>query len=857
MASNQIERSHEISRDYILRDARSFSAKARDWIVKPANFRNVMFAYAGICVLLPLLIIPTLPIMFMVVLWHGKHVLGLSLPLRYPAWTKHPDPSLKDQRVKETPKANGIYFLGNERRGTTIEGGDEIWISDSDTRTHRLVMGATGSGKTYTLLSWMLNPLCFGSGFTYCDGKASNDLWFKVFAMASMVWREDDVRVVNYMMGGADPFDRKRKNFARKSNTMNPFGKANHDTINQILGSIMQKAGGDGATWQSKAINMMNSVTQSSCYLRSIGEIQVSVKTLRENMALQNIMDTVKRTDLPASAVEPLRQYLSVGVPGFNWDAMRAGKPQAQTVLDQHGYLTGQFTRTLGMLGDTYGHIFNDPLPEVDMLDVVLNNRICVVMIPTLEKSPEEAANLGKIVVASAKQMMGINLGDAVEGTIEEAVENRATNYHRPYEIVLDELGYYFADGIDLMFAQARSLMLALTASGQDFQAMAKSNREQVDSMIANTHLKVALKIEDPKETFEVFEKSAGEAAVAQTRGFDEDGSGLSADTAAGIESRRRLTLDEVRNFDPGSGAILYRNKLIRSDMLNMFTDFKLDPKQHVRINTMLPINQPEIGSIAAKCRTEKISRTSQMRVILKSGKPPVYPYCGSMSVAEAVRSAASRIPVTMPAAERGIVLFMAAKRALDAQKTVLESEGDSAGEYVETLPSSVTDDPLSFLDDPPITISNSDDSMKKKVNTPLQIDDEVFGDDAVAAVDDGSGDDHDLHDKADKPVAVAPADAPADALDDEEFGIIPGEQPASVDLKPKTRAMLRVLAQEVSGEPLTESEVDREVNSVRNIVDSVCSFEAADIGRDKSPTALDAFEDLSSTFDSMQDMLK
>ena len=41
----------------------------------------------------------------------------------------------------------GIFYLGNERSDLFGGKGEEAWISDSDARTHMLLMGTTGSGK--------------------------------------------------------------------------------------------------------------------------------------------------------------------------------------------------------------------------------------------------------------------------------------------------------------------------------------------------------------------------------------------------------------------------------------------------------------------------------------------------------------------------------------------------------------------------------------------------------------------------------------------------------------------------------------------------------------------------------------
>ena len=43
-------------------------------------------------------------------------------------------------------------------------------------RTHVLIFGSTGSGKTEALISLAYNALVQGSGFIYVDGKGDNSL---------------------------------------------------------------------------------------------------------------------------------------------------------------------------------------------------------------------------------------------------------------------------------------------------------------------------------------------------------------------------------------------------------------------------------------------------------------------------------------------------------------------------------------------------------------------------------------------------------------------------------------------------------------------------------------------------------
>src|SRR3546814_11728707 len=98
---------------------------------------------------------------------------------------------------------------------------------------------------------------------------------------------------------------------------------------------------------------------------------------------------------MPQQVRKSIKSYLS-SLPGFQEDK---GYKQSQTTLDQHGYLEMQFTKILGSLVDAYGYIFHTPYGAVDMHDVVLGRRILVIMLPALEKSGDEIANLRKNVL--------------------------------------------------------------------------------------------------------------------------------------------------------------------------------------------------------------------------------------------------------------------------------------------------------------------------------------------------------------------------------------------------------------------------------------------------------------------------
>ena len=112
-------------------------------------------------------------------------------------------------------------------------------------RTHALIFGSTGSGKTVALTSISYNALVQGSGFIYVDGKGDNSLYANLFSMVRYMGREDDMLLINFMTGARDIIGPQEK---RISNTMNPFATGSSGMLSNLIAGMMESggSGGDG-----------------------------------------------------------------------------------------------------------------------------------------------------------------------------------------------------------------------------------------------------------------------------------------------------------------------------------------------------------------------------------------------------------------------------------------------------------------------------------------------------------------------------------------------------------------------------------------------------------------------------------
>jgi intracellular multiplication protein IcmO len=231
----------------------------------------------------------------------------------------------------------------------------------------------------------------------------------------------------------------------------------------------------------------------------------------------------------------------------------------------------------------------------VDLKDVVLNRRILVVLLPALEKAPDELANLGKVIIASLKAMMAAGLGDAVEGTYKEVISRKPTACLTPYMCILDEYGYYAVKGFAVVPAQARSLGFSVIFAGQDLPAFQKASKEEAASIGANTNIKICMKLEDPAETWEFFSKTAGESWVTKVDSFQTNAGSLLNNymdsRSASSEKRARVDLLDLKEQREGEAHVFFKSKIVRARMF-----FANPPAvKQFRLNHFLKV-EPPIG---------------------------------------------------------------------------------------------------------------------------------------------------------------------------------------------------------------------------------------------------------------------
>lgn len=590
-----LEERHEHGASEMARDTRTLGERIAEFLANPL-YGVCILGTAVACIFYEAMF-TDLILLFSFFLFIFSITRKATLPCKMPLASGELDYNDCIPGTTRPRKANGITFLGNEKNTNK-----ELWFTNDDMRTHMLIFGSTGSGKTEALVSIAFNSLAQGSGFIYIDGKGDNSLYAKIFGMVRRMGRDDDLLLINFMTGARDVIGPQK---TRLSNTMNPFARGSSSMLSNLVTSLMDSGGqgsGDGDMWKNRAISFVEALMKVLTAMREEGHILLDANTIRSYFMLEKLEMMVVDRRFPVSDTHsvPLDHLPSVVMDGldnyiYNLPGYQKAKKgnQAGEVREQHGFITMQLGRVFSSLADTYSHIIRTNLPEVDLKDVVLNRRVMVVLLPALEKSPDELANLGKIIIASLKAMMAAGLGDEVEGEYRDVILRKPTTSLTPYVCIMDEYGYYAVKGFAVVPAQARSLGFSAVFAGQDLPAFQKASKEEAASIGANTNIKICMKMEDPMETWEFFNKTAGETYATSVSGFQTNAGSMTNNYLdsrnASVEKRSRIDLLDLRDQREGDAHIFFRSKIIRARMFYA----NPPPAKRMQVNQYLTVDRP------------------------------------------------------------------------------------------------------------------------------------------------------------------------------------------------------------------------------------------------------------------------
>lgn len=580
-------------------------------------------------------------------------------------------------------KSAGIMCLGHARRRFL---GRELWLTRDDCLRHMQLLATTGSGKTEALLSLQLNSICMGRGMTFSDGKAETRLAYAIWSLMRRYGQEDNYYVLNFLNGGRDRFDELLGNDRTRpqSNSINFFGDAIATFIIQLMESLLPQVGTSEAGWQDKAKPMLYGLVYALYYKCKKENIRLSQSLIQKHLPLRKLAGLYiegRQNGWHDEALNALEAYLST-LAGFRMELISRPSEWDQGVYDQHGFLIQQFSRMLAMFNDVYGHIFSSDAGDIDIKDVLHNDRTLVVLIPALELSKSESANLGKLYISAKRMVIARDLGYQLEGKRKDVLISKKFWNPFPYPDVHDELGSYFAPGMDDLAAQMRSLGLMLVISAQDIQRFVSQFKGEYQTVNANTLVKWFMALQDEKDTFELAKATAGKDYYAELGEMKRTPGTVSSSyeeaNTTYIREKNRITLDELKDLNPGEGFISFKSALVPGSAIYIPDDEKLSSKLELRINRFIDVGTPtEADLIALNPNLSRLLPPSEMEISMVLQRtdeivagsdihtlPPLMdPILARL--AKVTMDLDNRSDISYTPIQRGILLFEAARDVL------------------------------------------------------------------------------------------------------------------------------------------------------------------------------------------------
>ena len=471
----------------------------------------------------------------------------------------------------ETPKES--MGAGGVRIGLTTDHNRPVDLASSLLVRHTAIVGQSGVGKT-TLGEYMLwQQMAAGGGWLFVDAKIDYDTRDHLVYMAKVLGREDDL----YIIDVSDP---------EKSNTYNPILHGDPDEVaSRLLNLIPSAENNPGADFyrqsSNHALTVIIAALQAAGYRYHFGDLAI---LMQSDKALEQLERMTPQG--------PERRALSIFLDQFRTRT----KDGTRIQLDRLKQVLGGMAGRIALFAQgKFGKVFNVYAPEIVLYDLIRQNKMLYVSLPTMGKDVA-ALNLGKMIVSDLRSAVAW-----LQGLPKDQRPNP------PFLCLLDELGAYVMDGISRLFEQARSASVALLAAFQSFSQLNRVSPDFADMVIQNTWNKIFFKFGTTDSTEEAAEllgkttKQQRSVSVSANQGESAQflrttPQSSESDTGGVSQSWRevedfRVTPDQLRALGMGEVVMMTGAKLyhLKTPMLNF--PKKLPPFEIVRRHTRVPSN--------------------------------------------------------------------------------------------------------------------------------------------------------------------------------------------------------------------------------------------------------------------------
>jgi len=361
-----------------------------------------------------------------------------------------------DKTFPETMGLNGL------RLGYTKDRHLPLDVENDKAMRHLAIIGQSGVGKTVLGMNLLWQQTARGGGWLFIDAKLDKDTRDQLAYMTRVFGREDEF----YVMNVDDPDN---------SNTYNPLLNGDPDEIaSRLLNLLPSSDNNPGSDFYKQSANYALTVLIGALQEAKKRYTFMDLAIMLQSAAAIGKVETLVPLDSQAFMV------LQVFLDTFK----KKDKSGVQVDTDKLKQILGGMSGRIAQFAQgKFGKVFNTTAPEIDLTDIVRNNKMCYVMLPTMGKDAA-ALNLGKMVLSDLRTAVA-----KMQGLTKSERPNP------PFICFADEMGSYVMPGISRVFEQARSAGVMMIPAFQTFANLASVSPEFEEMIIGNTWTKCFFKL--------------------------------------------------------------------------------------------------------------------------------------------------------------------------------------------------------------------------------------------------------------------------------------------------------------------------------------------------------------------------
>lgn len=441
------------------------------------------------------------------------------------------------------------------RFGYTRDNSLPVDVEDAFMTRHSAIIGQSGVGKTVLGENILWQQAVRGGGFIFIDAKLDAETRDRLAMMMDLLGRSDEFYVLNV-------------DKPEQSNTYNPILRGDPDEISsRLLNLLPSSESSPGADFYRQSANhaltVITGALKAAKKRYHFSDLSILLQSARAMAELERLV--------PAGS--PEKMALQVFLDQFR----KKGKEGVQIDVERVKQVLGGMSGRIALFAQgKFGKVFNTYTPEIDLTDIVINNKCLYVMLPTMGKDTA-ALNLGKMI-----------LSDLRTAVYNVQALKKVDRPNPPFIVFADEMGSYVMPGIARLFEQARSANICMLPAFQSFANLSVVSPDFADIIIQNTWNKVFFKFaskDSPEMAAEIIGKTKRFArSMSKSENEGESTANLRA-TPAGNASKGgglseswreqeefRVTPDQLKSVGMGEAFVISGSRIfhIKTPMLQL-----------------------------------------------------------------------------------------------------------------------------------------------------------------------------------------------------------------------------------------------------------------------------------------------